>query len=180
MSGNSPAPIRNFETPRLAVRHWAPLLEEAGERRNLELALKAILTPQVMAHLPEPLQLSPTTNGIPKWVTTRDEESDVYIISSKGDTATLGLMILAQMPENMTTSVIHLGYLLSEQAWGRGYATELVSGLVNSFENGPRSQLVAGVDRDNTASIKVLKKSGFKISEELSTPQTDVFTCTVP
>ena len=180
MIQSDPSPIKNFDTARLAMRNWISLLESAEQRRNLELSLGEILTPRVLEHLPEPLQLLPSRSAISKWVSARTEESDVYVVSSKCDDATVGLLILAESPETAGVRTIHLGYLLAEEAWSKGYATELVSGLVVSLKDGPRAQLVGGVGKGNVASAKVLTKSGFEICEELSTPETDMFIYSVP
>jgi ribosomal-protein-alanine N-acetyltransferase len=70
---------------------------------------------------------------------------------------------------------VHLGYLLAEEAWGKGYGTEIVSGLAKAYERQSPILLVAGVDIGNPASARVLEKAGFQRSEARSTPDVDMY-----
>ncbi|MET9180678.1 GNAT family protein [Kitasatospora aureofaciens] len=58
----------------------------------------------------------------------------------------------------------YLGYVLSRPVWGRGYAGE-IAGLLCELSFGPLGlhRLVARVDVDNAASVKVLAKLGFQL-----------------
>ncbi|GAB5449166.1 GNAT family N-acetyltransferase [Gymnodinialimonas sp.] len=127
-----------FETERLRVRPWSSA--------HSSEALAAVLTPAVLAPLPPPLQkMDPEA-----WIAERLAESDVYAVEAEG--RLIGVMLLAPL------EVPHLGYLLAEHAWGKGYATELVRGVAAAI---PGGALRAGVARDNPASIRVLEKAGF-------------------
>ena len=55
----------------------------------------------------------------------------------------------------------NLGYLLFPAFWGRGYATEAVSAIVEHFRQHGIARLRATVTSGNTASTRVLEKSGF-------------------
>ena len=58
---------------------------------------------------------------------------------------------------------VRLGYLLAEDAWGQGYASELVEAFVGwCRQHPPIASIVGGVARDNVASARVLTKSGFE------------------
>jgi len=60
------------------------------------------------------------------------------------------------------TSGTHIGYLLGESYWGKGYATEILKGLIGFLESEDKiTNLIAGVAKDNVASIKLLHKLGF-------------------
>lgn len=55
-----------------------------------------------------------------------------------------------------------LGYMLSRDHWGRGYATEICRALIErSFSCGPWQRLKACVFDDNPGSAHVLRKLGF-------------------
>lgn len=132
-----------FESARLRVRRWSTAYPADP--------LRAVLTPAVLAPLPPSLQeTDPET-----WIAERLAESDVFAVVAEG--RLIGVMLLAPL------DVPHLGYLLAEEAWGKGYATELVRGLARAM---PGGGLRAGVARDNPASIRVLEKAGFTICEE--------------
>jgi ribosomal-protein-alanine N-acetyltransferase len=57
----------------------------------------------------------------------------------------------------------HLGYALVPEAWGKGYATELVqAGIPYFFANTSNPAVFAITSAGNIASQKVLLKSGFQ------------------
>lgn len=153
--------MMDFRTRRLIIRDWRPDLADPPRRRMIENALGAILSESVLAHLPEPLQLARTPASIPDWMSARAAESDVMLVKDAPSKALIGLLILAQSPEPSGPPELHIGYLLGEAAWGRGYATELVQGLVTALaDNGPL-RVIGGVGQGNPASARVLEKAGF-------------------
>ncbi len=168
--------IQDFTTQRLDVRSWRTVLQSAARRAALEQDLALILTPNVLAPLPAPLHMPRGTSQISDWVRAREAESDVYSVSDLRTGLLLGLLILAQDG----TKNIHLGYMLADAAWGKGYATEVVSGLIEAAPQGQGLCFVAGVDVSNPASISVLLKAGFEVSQETSTPQTRYYFRAVP
>lgn len=75
-----------------------------------------------------------------------------------------------------TRSALHLGYLFSERAWGKGYGSELIGGLVFWLQHqGLPLQLTAGVGRDNPASARALVKKGFVLEATASNTDTDTY-----
>ena len=113
-------------------------------------------------------------DAVERWIVERKAESDVYTVRSIISGEFLGLLILAKPPG---VSDIHLGYLFAETAWGNGYATELLRGVVTvakANKSGRSIKLVAGVERDNAASIRVLEKAGFDRAEG-SDVETDTY-----
>ena len=170
-------PLDDFTTDRLAVRNWRAELADPARRMALEEALEPILTPPVLAHLPPPLQLTGSPGGVPDWVSARAAESDVARIVEVATTSLIGLLILAREIEAGEPETAHLGYLFAERSWGKGYASELLSGLVAAAQQDGRPlRLVGGVGKDNPASARVLAKAGFTIDPGASTPDTDIFT----
>jgi [ribosomal protein S5]-alanine N-acetyltransferase len=62
----------------------------------------------------------------------------------------------------------HLGYALLPGEWGKGFATELVrAGIAHFFKNTTCEAVFAITESENTASRKVLEKSGFQLSGHL-------------
>lgn len=57
--------------------------------------------------------------------------------------------------------IVEIGYALDRQNTGRGYCTEAVSGLCDYLKDRKVSMVRAEVDRNNTASIRVLDRTGF-------------------
>jgi RimJ/RimL family protein N-acetyltransferase len=164
--------FQQFETERLSVAHWADTIAAPVARRNLATLLPDLLTPDVIAHLPPFFDL--TDQNIDQWIDARDAESDIYLIREIGTDVLFGLMFLTPPFHND----IHLGYLLGQSAWGKGYASELLAGLVLHV---PKTgfRLLGGVGRENPASAHVLRKTGFQIVPELSDTETEMFGITL-
>ena len=167
--------IEDFTTQRLGVTAWRTILQCSEQRTALEQDLALILTPNVLAPLPEPLQMPRGTSQIAAWIQAREAESDVFSVSDLNSGLLLGLLILA----HDDAQTVHLGYMLADAAWGRGYATEVIRGLLRATPEGQGVTFVAGVNFDNPASYGVLLKCGFAISQELSAPGTRFYTYTV-
>ncbi len=163
-----------FDTDRLSVRHWRGALEGAA-RAELEADLAAILSPAVLAPLPPSLHWDGARESLPGWIEARAAESDVLLVTGRESGALLGLMILAPDPEAPEGPALHLGYLLAETAWGKGYASELVQGLVAARTGQGPLRLIGGVERSNPASARVLVKAGFAVDPALSDPGTEIY-----
>ena len=141
-------------------------------RRNLATLLPDLLTPDVIAHLPPFFGL--TDQNIDQWIDARDAESDIYLIREIGTGTIIGLMF----PTPPFNNDIHLGYFLGQTTWGKGYASELLAGLVLHV---PKTgfRLLGGVGRENPASAYVLRKTGFQLVPELSDTETEMFGITL-
>lgn len=67
-----------------------------------------------------------------------------------------------------------LGYWISRSCWGRGYATEAASALVDlGFAALSLEELTALVFGENPASVRVLEKIGFELGETSGVPETE-------
>lgn len=153
--------IQSFDTNRLRLR---PLAPEAPP----DLAeLKALLSPNVLTHLPPALQRVADPGG---WLAERLAECAVLGVYDRKAGELLGLVLLAD-PEGDGRN-LHLGYLLAERVWGQGFGSELLAALPAAA---PGATLWGGVGRDNPASARVLEKAGFARCETRSTDDTDMF-----
>lgn len=66
------------------------------------------------------------------------------------------------VPGRMPNADVEVGYFLKPSAWGRGYASEACSRLLQfAFEESSLNEIVATFDEGNDASRNVLLKSGF-------------------
>ncbi|CAI7601851.1 unnamed protein product [Penicillium pancosmium] len=97
------------------------------------------------------------------------------IISAKDPTqkviGTVGINSLAPAPS--------IGYGLHPDFWGKGYASEAVTGLINAWWKldridpaqlkpaSEKERLFAACNKANVGSMKVLQKGGFKVYQEL-------------
>ena len=159
--------IQNFETERLNVCHWGAVLPDPERREELERNLRVLLSPAVLAPLPPSMQLDRSATPH-RWIEDRNAESDVYSVVTKADNKLIGLLILAFTDAR----TVHLGYLLAEESWGKGYASELVQGLAVASAS---HLLVGGVATDNPASARVLIKAGFEMDAKQCTLETVIY-----
>ena len=141
-------------------------MTEAASRRALVADLLPILSPEVLCHLPPSLQVRQSPEAVEGWIDARAAESDVYLIRTSADGALIGLLILASDPEARTPPRLHIGYLLGKTAWGQGYASEMIGGLLAACAR--PVTLMGGVAEDNPASAHVLRKHGFHVQKDLS------------
>lgn len=171
--------LTEFQTTRLYVRHWADDLADPAQRAWVERGVKALLTPDVLSPLPSCMQLEDAPMAVSDWIDHRAEESDVFRITIRAPEPhsgrLIGLMILLDLSGEDEMAQMHLGYLLAEQDWGQGYASEMLSGLVTVLQELAPVSVVAGVAHDNPASAHALEKAGFHRDRSLSCNDTEMF-----
>lgn len=172
--------LRGFATDRLTVRPWREALADEASRTRFDSDLASILTPRVLEHLPIPLRPDKAGEAVRDWFSARAAESDILLVARAGTDRLLGLLILAADAGDPESRTLRVGYLFAEAAWGRGFATEVLRGLLAALAGDGPVKLVGGVGKRNPASARVLAKAGFRIDPGLSSPDTDVFACTIP
>ena len=87
-----------------------------------------------------------------------------WAVVPHGQSELIGWNGLQYLPE---TEEVEVGYLLSKQFWGRGYATEgAKASLEFGFETLGLGQIIGLTHPDNIASQSVLKKCGLKYVEQ--------------
>jgi len=64
------------------------------------------------------------------WIEERDAESPTLLVTEGASEWPVGLVMLVGVPLGATAIDVRIGYLIAEVAWGRGLATELLSGLI--------------------------------------------------
>ena len=86
-----------------------------------------------------------------------------YLIESRSEQNLLGSTGLAfDAPSRSVT-----GYVLAQDAWRKGYATEALTAMVEIAERVGVVRLSALCHPDNSASVRVLEKCGFRLEERL-------------
>ncbi len=153
-----------FTSNRLIVSEYLHLIEE----NEVKFATKvmSLLSPKVVKPLPDEWQGVNTVTKTINWLEDRKRECALYLISAIHSDTIIGLLFIYPL-EN--TRSLHLGYLIGEDYWNKGYASEMLLALVAYYkEQAHVDTLIAGVEKTNIASIKVLEKCGFKLSENTS------------
>ena len=91
-----------------------------------------------------------------------------YAVVKKAGHDVIGYCGLFYFPDINGQPEVEIGYRLARAAWGKGYATEAVSAVRDfAFKTLTLKRLIAIIDPDNTASIRVAKKIGMRYEQEV-------------
>ena len=144
------------------MKEWHSLTTDDWAVQDLAEVVAQILTDRVTRSLPTGWQGAYTLDRASKWIEERDAEGTALLVVGRATGTPMGLMILFEPATADNAAVeVRLGYLLAEDAWGGGLASELVSGFVDWCRRHEVGSVVGGVERDNAASRRVLEKNGF-------------------
>ena len=149
-----------FGTDRLVVDEWHSLMPTD---EDLAKSVVAILTPSVSEALPSGWQGEYSIERATQWIKERDQESTTMLILDRLSHKPVGLMILSEGDDEKMGRSVRIGYMLAEDVWGHGLATELLHGFVCWCRTATISSIVAGVARNNIASQRVMEKAGFEV-----------------
>lgn len=148
-----------FETDRLLVAPWHDELDEG----RLGAFVITLLTPDVTAGLPPGWSGGYDRDRAAAWIRERDCESTVLLVRERTSGAPVGLLIAASDEPAAEPVDVALGFLLVEDRWGEGLASELVGGFVAwARAVGPVGAISGGVAPDNPASARALVRHGFE------------------
>lgn len=152
-----------FETGRLVVDDWSRLLTGDLAESVRDAFVASLLTQSVTRGLPPSWQGPYDKDRASRWFVERQSESTVLLAMERPNGRPVGLLILSESARSDSSSDIRLGYLIHEDVWGQGLATEVVAGLTGWCRtNGTVRSIIGGVADGNTASARVLQKNGFR------------------
>ena len=101
-----------------------------------------------------------------------------WAVVPQGHTDLIGWNGLQYLPE---TDEVEVGYLLSKQFWGRGYATEGAKASIQfGFENFNFGEIIGLTHPKNSASQNVLKKCGMHFTTQAEYFRIQVFRFSLP
>jgi ribosomal-protein-alanine N-acetyltransferase len=150
-----------FVTERLQVDPWHASAQRA--RLNLARVVAELLTDRTTVALPESWQGNYTVERARAWIAERDAESPTLLVMEAASARPVGLVVLAEVPLDESMVDVRIGYVIAEASWGQGFATELLSGLIDWMRTEPSVRtLTGGVDLTNQASIRVMENNGFQ------------------
>lgn len=150
-----------FESDRLIVRD-----ADHNQSKDLE-GISSIMTIKTTNALPPHWQGDYSIERSRAWL----EESSsggtkVLMVLERVSNASIGLVILHEIAgETLDLVDLRLGYVFSEITWGKGYATEVVSALIEWCRRHKPTivSISGGVADDNIGSRRVLEKNGFML-----------------
>lgn len=150
-----------IETQRLILRLYeekdrASFIALLTDENVMRYVDKGVMSPEAAEALFEKMQGLYAGQGVDTIWAVFEKESGEYV----------GNASIRPRPEKREDWEI--GYYLNENAWGRGYGTELAKRLVRyGFEHLGLSAVYATVDYENAASRRILEKAGMSFFEEI-------------
>ncbi len=153
-----------YSTERLIIAPWHSLSADQWPAQDLSAAVINILTPAVTETLPPFWQGEYTVERAKTWIGERDNEAVVLLAVETSSASAVGIVILFESGSDQSGIDLRLGYMLCEESWGKGLATELINGLVNMARGNCIKSVTGGVEKNNFASRIVLEKCGFSLS----------------
>lgn len=143
-----------LETERLILRKWT--------RDDSGALLEILRDPQVARFIADgkPFTME-KVKGFLAWAETFERANGFcrWKVIEKASGEIIGSAGFARIDE---TGEIELGFLLAQNAWGKGFATEITRACAGyGFKKLGFREIIAMTDKENTASQKVLEKIGF-------------------
>ncbi len=163
-----------FDTERLLINSVKSQILDDDSQRLYTLKLLELLTPAVTNSLPSEWQNITSYEQASNWWQQRIKESCCLSIQLKPNNEIIGFVFLYNDETQPMQLDLHIGYLLGESYWAKGYGSELIKGLVNwAYLDKHIHSLIGGVEVNNIGSMKVLEKNGFSRSK-LDSPDKNV------
>lgn len=164
----------SFETKRLKIVEVASELAFSDRSVLLDRVPK-ILTPSVVKNLPAYFHEITSSELAEIWLDRMLLESRLFQVKSKKHEV-IGFLFAFVEQENYA----HIGYLLAEEYWGLGLATELLESFIGEVAKTESwLKLIGGVDQSNVVSANLLKKLGF-IEQPINNSGIAFYVYTIP
>lgn len=143
-----------LQSPRILLRPYTP--------SDLPAFVRLMADPDVMLHTGGPMseeeakhlfhRFNPAKQGI---------DIDAWAITLKTTGQYVGHSFLKYSKDDKTPEV---GFMLKQRFWGLGLATEsVILVLGHAFDQAEHNSVIATVDPDHAASIRVLEKAGLRL-----------------
>jgi len=143
-----------YQTSRLSVDE---VFSDTQETEIL-VSITELLTSKVVENLPPYFRNINSILDAQEWFNKMVSESRLFMVKDTGTNTIIGFVFVF-VGNNADA---HIGYLLGESYWGKGYATELLKGLIDFIKHENKiKRLIAGVATNNIVSSKLLDKLGF-------------------
>ncbi|WP_299811188.1 GNAT family N-acetyltransferase [uncultured Shewanella sp.] len=146
-----------FTTSRLDV---SEIFTETAQCERFELLrrIPELLTAQVVESLPTYFHDIDSQVDAARWLERMMSESHLFAVKLHHTDFIIGFVFVYIENEGDA----HIGYLLGENYWGQGLASELLSGFIKQvIQTQSWTKLIAGVAPNNQASCRLLVKLGF-------------------
>jgi RimJ/RimL family protein N-acetyltransferase len=131
------------------------------DKTSEALLLTAIelLNDNVVLHLPDHFKSINDTDNALRWYQTMQADARLFVIKMRASRLIIGYIFIYEDTDNNA----YIGYLLGDKFWGQGFAKEALCAFIDWAKISAKwPQLLAGVEVENTGSIALLEKLGFK------------------
>ena len=151
----------DFTTKRLVVKDWHSFEPTELNQPDLVTIVEKILVPDVTNTFPVMWRGDYDKKRAKAWIQERDSESKTLLAVEKDTKKAIGFINFFKSGDKNRGTHLRLGYMLSKVMWDKGFATELVEGFIHWCKENSTPTVLAGVEPDNIASIRVLEKNNF-------------------
>jgi len=149
-----------LSTPRLNLYQVRDKLSKKQESQLLLSIVVELLSPKVVQNLPPYFHNIDSITDAKIWLDHMVDESQLFVIAQKSSALTIGFLFIYEQDNGEA----HIGYLLGEDYWQKGFASELLSAFIEyATKEQKYSKLIGGVDKSNKSSAYLLEKLGFKV-----------------
>jgi RimJ/RimL family protein N-acetyltransferase len=151
-----------FSTPRLKVIEANTLLDTL-DLNAIYPSIIQILSPEVVINLPPYFAHINSIDVAENWFEKILNESTLFLVYLTSIDQLIGFSFVSLGNDQTECRQAHLGYLLAQEHWGKGIASELLVALLDDYKRSKLADtLIAGVESSNLSSIFLLKKLGFQ------------------
>lgn len=148
--------IEEFETKRLKIRNY--------KRTDLDFIISIWNDPEMGKYMPDPSIENMDEAYRKGYETLEDDEECCYLISES--LVTGERMGTCSFVVSEDGSTYDLGYCMHMNFWRKGYATEMVQGIIENVKARGAKTITAPVNKKNAASNAIMRKLGFNIVGE--------------
>lgn len=141
-------------TPRLVLR---PLVEDDAAALHPMLADAELMTYSADGPLG-------TVDDVRTYLAEEAEPGNqrTWAITRTGDDRAIGWVSGSEADGDSRGGVTEIGFILAREEWGNGIASEAVTAVIDRLFAEGRKRVFADADTENTASILLLERLGFR------------------
>ncbi len=152
----------SFDTARLSVLELASENCFSPSEAFLD-CIQRVLTPEVVAHLPNYFKGVNSRGQAELWLGAIMADSRLFALLDSDNDQLIGFLFVHESDGGEA----NIGYLFEQSSWGKGFATELLNGLIEwNTRTQQWQRILGGVELENAASSRALIKAGFEPAGE--------------
>lgn len=148
--------IKTIETPRLFLRGF--------EKEDARFAISIWNDPEMGEYLADEAMEEIDEEYLKEIEKLGEDEACCYLISELKETGER-IGTCSFMPSG-DGEVYDIAYCVHKNQWRKGYATEMIQGMIDHAKEQGAKKITVCVDKENVGSNAVVRKFGFTVAEE--------------